>query len=74
MFLPPLCARGGEMKRPVTNRDMPRWGEMNLQTNLLTSIAPQTWEEKSKGKEETENRGKCADSSNVFAVRLSKHA
>jgi len=40
MFSLLLYERGSEMKQPVTNRDKSRSGEMNLQTNLLTNIAP----------------------------------
>lgn len=40
MFSLPLCERGSMMKQPVTDRDKPRWGEMNLQTNPPENIAP----------------------------------
>lgn len=46
---------------------------MNLQTNLLTNITPQTWEKRTEREWEMESRRKGADSSDVFAVCLSKH-
>ena len=58
------------MKRPVTNRDKSRSWEMNLQTNLLTNIAPP---KPGRREREVESRRKGADLSNVFAVCLSKH-
>lgn len=59
MFSPFFSSGGREIKLLVANRDNAWWRGMNLQTNVLTNLVPQT-QEKEKAV------GKGADLSNVM--------